>query len=261
MLNKKINLKNLKPNTEFIGKKIVYFKTIDSTNNIAKKTDCTEGTVFIAETQTQGRGRLGRNWTSEKNSGIYMSIVLTPKIPYEHISRITLVTGLAVCDVLTEIYKLPFKIKWPNDIVIEGKKVCGILVEGIIDIDNVKVINGIGINVNNKNFIDDLKNKATSLYILTKKKNDRTKILNRFFEVFEKYYNEFLNNGITNILNKYTELCVTLNREVTIVENNKETNATAEGITPDGELIIKKQDGTTQSINSGEVSVKGIYNN
>lgn len=260
MFNKNINYKKIKPNTEFIAQNIFYYKTVNSTNTAAKNTDCKSGTLFIAETQTNGKGRMGRDWLSAKKNGIWMSIALMPKINAEHINQITLVTGVAVCETLIGMYKLPFKIKWPNDIVIEGKKVCGILVEGILEKGKItKVINGIGINVNQKNFTAELADKATSVYMLTGKKTDRTEIINKFSEIFEKYYNEFLNNGIKNIMVKYRDLCVTLNKDVMAIKDGKKIKAVATGITENGELIIKKEDGTTMNINSGEVSVRGIY--
>ncbi len=260
MLNKKINTHKIKPNTKYIGKNVIYHKSVDSTNNIAKNTHCPNGTVFIAEEQTKGKGRMNRSWISGKKTSILMSIALMPRIPYECVSQITLVTGLAVCETLTELFNLPFKIKWPNDIVIDGKKICGILTEGIICTDGIKIINGIGINVNSKYFSDDICNKATSLYILRGKKTDRILILNKLLEKFEKYYEIFLKEGITNILNKYSEMCVTLNREIIILNKGEKTEEVAIGINHKGELMRKKQDGTTQSVNSGEVSVRGIYN-
>lgn len=260
MFNKKINLQKIKPNTEFIAQNIFYYKIVNSTNTAAKNTDCKNGTLFIAEAQTHGKGRMGRDWLSGKKSGIWMSIVLMPEINAEHINQITLVTGLAVCETLTGLYKLPFKIKWPNDIVIDGKKVCGILVEGIAEKGKItKVIDGIGINVNQKQFTAELADKATSVYMLTGKRADRTEIINKFAEIFEKYYKEFLNNGIKNITEKYKNLCITLDREVVAIKDGETVKATATGITENGELIIKKEDGTTLNINSGEVSVRGIY--
>ena len=122
--------KNIKPKTEFVGKNINYYKCVDSTNTIAKKAECNNGTLFIAEKQTAGKGRMGKSWIADKNCGIWMSLVLTPDISPEQINAITLISGLSVCEALNKLYNLPLKIKWPNDIVIEGKKVCGILTEG-----------------------------------------------------------------------------------------------------------------------------------
>lgn len=259
MFNKNINPRKIKPNTDVVAQNVVYYKTIDSTNTAAKNAECKDGTIFIAEMQTNGKGRMGRDWISDKKKGIWMSIVLMPKIVPERINQLTLVTGLAVCETLTEIYKLDFKIKWPNDIIIEGKKVCGILTEGVAEANKVKVISGIGINVNSKNFPADLENKATSIYLLTGKKADRVEIINKFAENFEKYYNDFIISGTKNIMKKYKDLCITLNSEVVAIKDGENIKANAVGITDAGELLIKKEDGTTLKIKSGEVSVRGIY--
>ncbi len=252
-----IDIKKIQPSTAFIAKKIVYFENIGSTNDIAKENTYKDGTLIIADTQTMGKGRLGRNWASENKSGIYMSIVLTPKIPAEKISLLTLIAGISVCEALIEICNIPFKIKWPNDIVADGKKVCGILTEGVILPKETKAIVGIGINVNQKNFADDLCNKATSLYMLSGKTFEREKIITKVTEIFEKNYMDFISNK--PFKEKYESLCININKKITATKNGKQINATAIGITNSGELIIKKEDGTTLNINSGEVSVRGIY--
>ena len=252
-----ININNIKPNTKFIAKNIVYFESVDSTNNIAKESDNPHGTLFVAETQTGGKGRMGRTWLSEKNCGIFTSLLLMPCIPAESINKLTLIAGLSVCEALTELYKMPFGIKWPNDIVINGKKICGILTEGIVSQHSVKTIIGIGINVNNESFPADLTEKATSIYMLTGKKTQREAIINKFAEIFEKYYIEFT-KGI-DLTKKYEKLCVNINNEVTAIKDGKKIKGTAVGITENGELIIKKEDGTSLNIHSGEVSVRGIY--
>ncbi len=260
MFNKKINIKNIKPNTKFIGKNITCLKVTDSTNTLAKNTPCENGDIFIAETQTAGKGRMGREWTSEKKSGIYLSVALMPDIDSLCINQLTLVMGVAVCKTLKELYKLPFEIKWPNDIVINGKKVCGILTEGVIEKNKVlKAIVGIGINVNNKEFTDELKQKATSLYILTNKKSEREKIINRFAEIFEQHYLMFINVGIKSIIEEFKKLSATINKDVEIIKNNQIIKAYAFDISENGELMVKKEDGTTLTVNSGEVSVRGIY--
>lgn len=253
------NPKNITTNTKFVAKNIKYYKTIDSTNNAARDADCKHGTLFIAEHQTNGKGRMGKSWVSQKGCGIWMSVVLMPEFEPLKINLITLIAGLAVCETLNELYNIPFKIKWPNDIVAHGKKVCGILTECKTENNKItKVVTGIGINVNTKAFPDELKNIATSLYMLTGKKSNRLKIISRFAEIFEKYYT-FLNNDTESIIKKYTNLCATVGRDVVAVKNNKKIEGKATGITQTGELIIKKEDGTTLNVNSGEVSVRGMY--
>lgn len=250
-------IKKIKPNTNFIGQNIEYFKTLDSTNTVAKENDYKDGTLVIAENQTMGKGRMGREWISEQNSGIYMSIVLLPTMPAEKINSLTLLAGLSVCEVLNELCEISFKIKWPNDIVADGKKVCGILTEGIVSANNTKAVVGIGINVDNKSFSHELIDKATSLHMLTGKNFSKETVINKIAEAFEKKYIDFLNGK--SFIKEYESLCVNINRRVTTIKDGNKIQGTAVGITETGEIIIKKEDGTSLNINSGEVSVRGIY--
>lgn len=252
-----IDIKKVKPNTEFVAQNIAYFKTVDSTNTVAKENDYKDGTLLIAEEQTMGKGRMGREWISEQYSGIYMSLVLFPKIPTEKINCLTLLAGLSVCETLNELCEIPFKIKWPNDIVSDGKKVCGILTEGVVSTNSTKAVIGIGLNVNNKCFSPELTDKATSLRILTGKNYPKEIIISKIAENFERKYKEFL-KGKT-FKEEYESLCANINRWVTATKDGAQIQGIAVGVTESGELIIKKEDGTTLSINSGEVSVRGIY--
>ena len=252
-----IDTKKVKPNTNFIGQNVVYFETTDSTNTVAKQSDYKDGTVVIAESQTAGKGRMGRIWESEQNTGIYMSIVLMPDILPERIPMLTLVAGISVCNVLTKMCDVPFKIKWPNDIVANGKKVCGILTEGVISASKTKAVVGIGINVGNKSFGDELANKASSIYMLTNKNFEREDIINALLEEFEKAYNNYLEGK--PFIKDYEKLCININRQVTFVKDGEQVNGTAISVADTGDLVIKKEDGTTLNINSGEVSVRGIY--
>ena len=247
----------IKPNTNLIGQNVVYFETIDSTNTVAKQNDYKDGTVIIAESQTAGKGRLGRVWESEYNTGIYMSIVLMPNIPPERIPMLTLVAGISVCNVLTKMCGIDFKIKWPNDIVADGKKVCGILTEGVISKNQNKAVVGIGINVGNKSFGNELSDKASSIYMLTNKSFERESIINTLLEEFEKAYNNYLEGK--PFIKDYEKLCININRQVTFVKDDEQIRGTAASVAENGELVIKKEDGTTLNINSGEVSVRGIY--
>jgi len=252
--------KNIKPNTEFIAQNVVYYKKIDSTNISAYNTECEDGTLFVAETQTAGKGRMGRSWVSQKGCGIWMSIALMPNTMPQHINTITLASGLALCEALNQIYNLPFKIKWPNDIVVNKKKLCGILTESKTQNGKItKIIVGIGINVNQKSFPEEIKDMATSLFIQTGKKSFRAKIINVFAEIFEHYYNMVLNGNTAEIIEKYKKLCVNINMDVVATKNNEQIKGKVIDICHTGDLIIKKEDGTTLNINSGEVSVRGMY--
>ncbi len=243
-------------NTEFIGRNIFYFAETDSTNNRAKaEHDAPDGSLFIAETQNGGKGRRGRAWTSPKGTGIFMSLLLKPDIPPEEISRITLIAGLAVCRAVGN----GAMIKWPNDVVIGSKKICGILTELAAEDDMISyVVCGIGVNVNTEKFDDELAERATSLLIETGRKQKRAEIVRKILEEFEVLYKEFLQNRLDNILPEYEKRCVTVGREVSVVYRNKSVSGKAIGVTADGALIVDTPDDKI-TVNSGEVSVRGIY--
>lgn len=247
----RINPELLKKN---VPGNVYYFNEVDSTNIEAKRAEnVPDRSVFIAETQTGGRGRLGRKWSSPLGSGIWMSLYLEPEITACDISKLTLVAGLSVCRAIKGS-----RIKWPNDVLIGDKKICGILTEMSAEIDRVnRVIVGIGVNVNNEVFGIDLIEKATSLYRETGKKHSREKlaadILSEFFELYDK----FLEKGFDSIKEEYTKKCVTLNREVVIIRNGQEMLAQAVDITENGELLVEV-DGNRFIVNSGEVSVRGL---
>lgn len=242
-------------NTEFIGRHIFYYDSTDSTNNRAKaEHNAPDGSIFIAETQNGGKGRRGRAWESPKGTGIFMSLLLKPDIPPEEISRITLIAGLAVCRAVGN----GAMIKWPNDVVIGSKKICGILTELAAEDDMISyVVCGIGVNVNTENFDEELAERATSLLIETEKKHKRAEIVRKILEEFEALYKEFLQNRLDNILPEYEKRCVTVGREVRVVYRNKSVSGKAIGVTADGALIVDTPDGKI-TVNSGEVSVRGM---
>lgn len=243
-------------NTKFIGQNVFVYSETDSTNNRAKaEHTAPDGSLFIAEIQNHGKGRLGRGWEAPSGVGIWMSLLLKPELSPSDITQITLIAGLAVCRGLG--YNA--KIKWPNDIVIGSKKVCGILAEMSAEINMVNfVVCGIGINVNIPSFDGELANKATSILIETGEKHNRAQIVQRVLTEFEILYTDFLQNGLKNILSEYKNLCVTLNREVQVVYKHETITATAVDIDENGSLVIEKN-GERITVNSGEVSVRGIY--
>lgn len=243
-------------NTKFIGQNVFVYSKTDSTNNRAKAEHTVpDGSLFIAEIQNHGKGRLGRDWEAPERVGIWMSILIKPDLAPSDVSQITLIAGLAVCRALGH----NAKIKWPNDIVIGSKKVCGILTEMSAEINMVNyVVCGIGINVNIESFDGELSKKATSLLIETGEKHNRARIVQSVLTEFEILYTDFLENGLKNILTEYKSLCVTLNRDVQVVYKHETIIAAAVDIAEDGSLIIEK-DGKRITVSSGEVSVRGIY--
>lgn len=252
---------NLK--TETLGQVICYQERLDSTNNKAKalaREGAKEGLLVITDHQTQGKGRLGRVWESPAGTGIWMSLVLRPNILPQHASQLTLVAGLSMCETIQEVTGLEAKIKWPNDIVVNGKKVCGILTEMSAEIEGINyIILGIGVNVNMAYFSEELPY-ASSLALEGKREYSRKEIIKRFLEKFEDdYYNYKLKPDLAVIMERYEKSCISLHKKVKLLMRNEEIIAKATGITKDGGLLVVFEDGTSKEVLSGEVSVRGIY--
>jgi len=251
--------------TEHMGRNIIYFESIGSTNSTAKELaerGEKHGTVIISEEQTTGRGRLGRNWVSPKYKGIWMSIILRPNIVTENISQITLIGAAAVQKAILRM-GIKTSIKWPNDIVLNSRKVCGILTEMSGEIDHINyLIMGIGINVNmeEKDLPIDLKDVATSLTIESGKYIERKLLLANVLNIFEELYNEFVKNGNVK---ETMEICrknsLLIGKDIQVINRGKITKAKAVDISDSGELVIENQQGMLEYIVSGEVSIRGIY--
>lgn len=251
--------------TQYIGKNIIHYDSIGSTNSTAKKlaeSGEEHGTIIISEEQTMGRGRLGRNWISPKYKGIWMSIILRPKIVTDNISQITLIGAAAVQQAIMEM-GIKTSIKWPNDIVLNSRKVCGILTEMSGEIDHINyLVMGIGINANleEKDLPSDLKEVATSLKIESGQYVNRKLLLANVLNIFETLYNDFVEYGNVS---ETMEICrknsLLIGKEIQLVNRGKVTKAKAIDISDSGELVIENQQGALEYIVSGEVSVRGIY--
>jgi BirA family biotin operon repressor/biotin-[acetyl-CoA-carboxylase] ligase len=251
--------------TKYIGKKIIHYESINSTNSKAKELaekNEEHGTVIISEEQTLGRGRLGRNWVSPKYKGIWMSIILRPNIITQSASLITLV-GAAATQRAIKKMEIETSIKWPNDIVINSKKVCGILTEMSGEIDHINyLVMGIGINVNleEEDIPMDIKNIATSLKLETGKHIDRKLLLANILNEFEDLYNDFVLNGnIKETIDICRKNSILIGKEIQLVNRGKVKIAKAIDISDKGELIIENDQGIIELIVSGEVSIRGIY--
>lgn len=242
--------------------KILYFNSIDSTNTYAKKTADLIPSDFlvVADTQTLGRGRLGRSWSSPSSTGIYMSLCIRPNISLEKASMITLIMATAICDAIEELYHISPLIKWPNDIVINSKKICGILTEMSCDMDGIKyIISGVGINVYDTAFPDDIKDTASSLLLETGTKADRAKIISSAIYHFYEDLDTFMQTEDMSVLkSKYESRLANIGREVMILDPKGEYPAIALGIDETGALLVNAN-GKIKRIISGEVSVRGIY--
>lgn len=249
-------------NTTYIGRNILYFDTIDSTNKKAKDIadSSSDGTVVISEEQTAGRGRLGRSWTSTKGKSLLISILLKPNIDPSKVSNITLLGAVALVKTL-ENFGIEGLIKWPNDIIINDKKIAGILTEMSGEINQVNyIVMGIGVNlyVKSEEFPEDIRHKAGSILSETGELIDRKEFTGKFLNYFEKYYQEyFLGNNFKEIAKISKEKSILLGKEVRIISRDNTYEAKVLDITEEGHLLIEKKDGTKEEIYSGEVSVRG----
>lgn len=248
--------------TKYIGREILYFDSVGSTNDIAlskARQGCGEGLVVIAEEQVSGRGRLGRKWVTPKYASIAFSVVVRPAIEPERTPGITLVMGLAVCRAIEKLTELAPGIKWPNDIVVNRKKACGILTQMVSgDVGKRSIIIGTGINVNVPQFPEELKNTATSLSIESGHTVSRKELLARILFEFEELYNEFRKNGLKNIIGEFKRHSATLGRSVRVISAAENFEGVAEDITDEGILVVRRSDGRERRIISGDVSVRGI---
>ncbi len=250
--------------TRFIGNNILHFDTIDSTNTKAKELaalDQEEGIVVIAEEQTRGRGRLGRNWISPKGKGVWMSIILRPDIDPKDASKITQIGAAAVYKSIKEL-GINTYIKWPNDIVLNGKKVCGILTEMSGELNRVNyVVIGIGINANisKEEFSEDIMETATSLKQEKENYIDRKLLVGKILNNFESLYLELIEeNTIKQAIKICKEASILIGKEIRILSRNSEEKGRVLDITDEGELLVENENGTIKKIISGEISVRGI---
>jgi len=246
--------------TNIIGKKIVHFETIDSTNGYGKKIASEEldGTVIISEEQTKGKGRIGRQWHSKSKEGIWMSIILKPNIMPQKAPFITLIAGASIAKALNNL-GIETTIKWPNDIIINNKKVAGILTELSAEIDRINyIVLGIGINVKTTEFSQEISEIATSLYKEGYKTSrvDITKSILREFEVlYLQYINENSKNDTLDICRKYSAI---IEKDVYLIKGEDKELVRCLDINKDGNLIVQTEDNIIKEIISGEVSIRGV---
>lgn len=248
--------------TKWAGKTVHFARETDSTNLWIKrlaKEGAPEGTLALAEFQSAGRGRLGRSWEVPEGTSVMMSILLRPKFEPQYAPTLTLVMGMAVAKA---VKKLGFdvSIKWPNDVVVSHKKICGILTEmGVRDGKIDYAVIGVGINVNIKEFPEEMVDKATSLYLESGKEFDRSQIPGLVMEAFEKYYEKFAATcDLSGLKEEYESILANYNQPVRVLAKEP-YEGVARGITDGGELLVEKTDGTIVAVSAGEVSVRGLY--
>lgn len=249
---------------------IIYTPEVDSTNTAASfmaQEGAPEGTVVIADNQTKGRGRMGRSWQSLPGKGIWMSFILRPELPVNEVQTVTLAASVSVAQALEKLTGVKPGIKWPNDIILESKKVCGILTEMNSEVDRVNyIIVGIGINFsqNEADFSAEISNTAVSLSMLMQKfgvkyKNiARNDIIKEVLSTFDEYYKIMRTSDKGRIISDWRKYSVTLGSRLRVHAGNGEYCGKALDINCDGALIIKADDGSIKNVSSGEVSIRGI---
>ncbi len=253
--------------TDWAGRTLHYFNETGSTNIDAKRyaeEGESHGTTVVANMQSAGRGRRGRLWQSPAGSAIYMTIMLKPQFIPDKASMLTLVMALSVADAIVEVTGLSAGIKWPNDIVVNKKKVCGILTEMNAELDYIQyVVIGVGINVNNNSpeeFPEEIRQTATSLKIETGMQISRAALLERVLAHFEKNYDIFTKTlDLSALMKAYDARLLNMNAEVRVLDPKGEYTGIARGINPAGELLVEKENGEVVPVYAGEVSVRGLY--
>lgn len=240
-------------------KNIIHMEEVDSTSEECKRQaakGAKSGLLIVADSQTKGKGRLGRSWVSNKNQGLFMSMLLFPSILPVEVTQITLVAGIAVMRALKLVTGLKVQIKWPNDIVYKGKKLTGILTEMSAEMDKINyVVLGIGINVNYEKFNDELVDKGTSIYIETGKRYKRSDIVNAFINEFFPLYEEFCAKGFSGFVKEYNCNCANIGKNVKTVGTREQISGIAKGVNERGELIIASDTGE-KAVFAGEVSIR-----
>jgi BirA family biotin operon repressor/biotin-[acetyl-CoA-carboxylase] ligase len=248
--------------TEYIGKNLYVYNEVKSTNTVAKflaMNGAENGTVVISEKQTDARGRSGKSWESPLG-GIWLSIILQPNVHYSKLPLITLATGVAVAKAIERTGITSSEIKWPNDIMLHGKKVCGILTEAVTKFNTIEnVIIGVGIdaNIDISDFPEELQDGTTTLADELGRKEDENTLIRIFLEEFEKISELFNNEGFEEILKEWRKRSYSIGKIVEVREPfNKNYDAYVLGISREGALVVEKIDGTLEKVISGECIIK-----
>lgn len=241
--------------TRVLGKRVIFYETIGSTMDAAFRLGiegAPEGTVICADGQTQGKGRLGRTWSSPKGKGIYISVILRPPLPPADVAQLTLMSAVAVCEAVKEMTGIAAKIKWPNDLLAGDRKFAGILTELSAEMDRVRfVVAGIGINVSAP--LSALPAHATSLKNETKMKISRVELAQEILRRLEHWYDILKTEGFSSVLDQWKILSSTLGRHVRVVDQSGDVEGVAVDLDEYGSLLIRKDSGVTVRRSTGDV--------
>ena len=256
--------------TKWVGQPLLFFDSIDSTNIRAKQEaeqGAESGLLVVADKQTAGRGRRGRGWESPSGINIYYTLLLKPDFAADCAPMLTLVMALAVAKGIRQTLRRDSEeaakvgIKWPNDIVVDGKKVCGILTEMSMEQSYIQhIVIGVGINVRKQEFPEEIRDKAAAIDEQCGFRISRSQLIADIMEAFEEDYAIFLQtHDLKGLRASYAKLLVNQDREVCVLDPKGEYRGIARGINDQGELLVERQDGNIQEVYAGEVSVRGVY--
>ena len=258
-------IRRLLGDTAVMGRNILYFEELGSTNTYVKElalTDAQEGTVVIADCQTAGRGRMDRSFQSPKGKGLYLTVLLRPQLPPERLAQVTALAGMAVCGAVKRVCGVRPGLKWPNDPVLNGKKVCGILTELVTDgKGGLCLVVGIGINVAQRleDFTPEVAEMAASLEMILEKPVSRPALAAALLEELDRSYEALKQGDLEEYRTCYRRDCVNLGRPVRLMGPGGQEEARAVDIDRDFGLVVRTPDGAEKTIRSGEVSVRGLY--
>jgi len=248
----------LKKGLKKFGSKVYAFETIDSTNNCAKAlASCwaREGTLVLAEQQTAGKGRLGRSWQANPYENLTFSIILRPTLSSEALNLLPLYAAVGLAEAIEKETGLSVECKWPNDLLIHGKKVAGILLEGSLKENQIDhVVLGIGLNVNQTTFSEELAERATSLTLQAGREFDRVQILRSILRILESHYALITKKGLQSLLPLWMARTTMLNREISVTRDGTIISGVVRGLSPDGALILESE-GTEKTLFAGDVTI------
>ncbi|MDQ6418197.1 biotin--[acetyl-CoA-carboxylase] ligase [Paenibacillus sp. LHD-117] len=245
--------------TSRFGRLVTIAGEVPSTQDLARKAaedGVSEGMLVIAEQQVSGRGRMGRSWVSPYGKGIWMSMVLRPSVPIHCAPQLTLLAAVALCRSLRRVTRLPIGIKWPNDLLVDGRKISGILLESAAEDERLKyIVAGIGISVNlaEGDYPEEVLGKATSLRVASGRTYDRTELIADFLAEWEQLYDLFLQEGFRSIASLWESLAVSLGKQVKLVTPQGEITGIPESLDESGAIRVRREDGTLVTIFSAEM--------
>ena len=248
--------------TSFVGKEVFFYESLISTNREARDLalgGACEGTLVVAEEQAGGRGRMNRGWYSPRGSGIHCSLILRPDIEPRQAPPVTMLTAVAVASAVEKVSGIAPGIKWPNDLLLDGKKICGILTEMNAEIERINfLVVGMGLNINTDHFPEEIKDAATSLYLAGGSRVSRLDVLRQYLKEFEHYYRQWMEYGFEPVLDEWKKRCVTLNRPVRISASREVWEGWAVDVDSTGALVLRTADGELRSFVAGEVSLRTV---